>query len=76
LCIRTVKISGKTDTYRRALQRRRHARYAGAADGPRAEFKDFSGVASIGFSTTAVLVAPSHGVKSAKELVALGNAQP
>ncbi len=38
--------------------------------------KDFSGVASIGFSTTALIVAPSLGIKSAKELIALSHAQP
>lgn len=38
--------------------------------------KDFSGIANIGFSTNALVVAPSLGVKSAKELIALGHAQP
>lgn len=38
--------------------------------------RDFSGVAEIGYSTTALVVAPSLGVKSVKELIALANAQP
>jgi tripartite-type tricarboxylate transporter receptor subunit TctC len=38
--------------------------------------KDFAGVANIGFSTNALVVAPSLGVKTAKELIALGHAQP
>ncbi len=38
--------------------------------------KDFSGVASIGFSTSALVVAPALGVKSVKELIALAHAQP
>jgi tripartite-type tricarboxylate transporter receptor subunit TctC len=38
--------------------------------------KDFAGVANIGFSTNALVVAPSLGIKSAKELIALGHAQP
>jgi tripartite-type tricarboxylate transporter receptor subunit TctC len=38
--------------------------------------KDFSGVVSIGYSTTAVIVAPTLGVKSVKELIALAHAQP
>ena len=38
--------------------------------------KDFSAVTSIGFSTNALVVAPSVGVKSAKELIALGHARP
>jgi tripartite-type tricarboxylate transporter receptor subunit TctC len=38
--------------------------------------KDFSAVASIGYSTSALVVPPSLGVKSVKELIALANAQP
>ncbi len=38
--------------------------------------KDFAGVANIGFSTNALVVAPSLGIKTAKELIALGHAQP
>ena len=38
--------------------------------------KDFSGVTSIGFGTTALIVAPSLGIKSIKELIALAHAQP
>jgi tripartite-type tricarboxylate transporter receptor subunit TctC len=38
--------------------------------------KDFSGVASLGFSTSALIVAPTLGVKSVKELIALAHAQP
>ncbi len=38
--------------------------------------KDFSAVTSIGFSTNALVVAPSVGVKSVKELIALGHARP
>ncbi len=38
--------------------------------------KDFSAVASIGFSTGAIIVAPSTGVKSARDLIALGHARP
>ncbi len=38
--------------------------------------KDFSAVASIGFSTSALVVAPALGVKSVKELIALAHAQP
>lgn len=38
--------------------------------------KDFSGVANIGFSTNALIVGPGLGIKSAKELIALGHAQP
>ncbi len=37
--------------------------------------KDFSAVANIGFSTLALVVAPSLGVKSVKELIALAHAQ-
>ncbi len=38
--------------------------------------KDFSGVVSIVFGTNALIVSPSLGVKTVKELIALGNAQP
>jgi tripartite-type tricarboxylate transporter receptor subunit TctC len=38
--------------------------------------KDFTGVASLGYSTTVLVVAPQLGVKSVKELIALANAQP
>src|SRR6185436_3811050 len=38
--------------------------------------KDFIGVASIGYSTTVLVVSPKLGVKSVKELIALANAQP
>ena len=38
--------------------------------------KDFSAVANIGFSTLALVVAPSLGVKSLKELITLAHAQP
>jgi len=38
--------------------------------------RDFSGVSNIGYSTTGLVVAPSLGIKSAKELIALGHAQP
>lgn len=38
--------------------------------------KDFSAVASIGYSTSALVVAPALGVKSVKELIALAHAQP
>ena len=38
--------------------------------------RDFAGVVQIGYSTTVLVVAPSLGVKSVKELIALANAQP
>jgi tripartite-type tricarboxylate transporter receptor subunit TctC len=38
--------------------------------------KDFAGVARIGFSTTALIVPPALGVKTTKELIALGQAKP
>ena len=38
--------------------------------------RDFAGVANIGFSTNALVVAPSLGMKSVKDLIALGHAQP
>lgn len=38
--------------------------------------KDVAGVAQIGYSTTALVVAPALGVKSVKELIALAHAQP
>ena len=37
--------------------------------------KDFAGVSEIGYSTTALVVAPSLGVKTVKELIALANAK-
>ena len=39
-------------------------------------FKDFAGVTQIGFGAQALIVAPSFGVKSLKELIALAQAQP
>jgi tripartite-type tricarboxylate transporter receptor subunit TctC len=38
--------------------------------------KDFAGVAQIGFGTQALIVAPSLGVRSVKDLIALGQTQP
>lgn len=38
--------------------------------------KDFAGVTQLGFSTGALIVAPSLGVKSVKDLIALARAQP
>jgi tripartite-type tricarboxylate transporter receptor subunit TctC len=38
--------------------------------------KDFAGITQIGFGTQSVVVAPSLGVKSVKDLVALAQAQP
>ena len=38
--------------------------------------KDFAGVTQTGFSTLLLIVAPSLGVKSVKELIALAKAQP
>ena len=38
--------------------------------------KDFAGVARIGYSTTALIVPASLGVKTTKELIALGQAKP
>jgi tripartite-type tricarboxylate transporter receptor subunit TctC len=38
--------------------------------------KDFAGVTQIGFSTSALLVSPSLGVKSAKDFIALARAKP
>jgi len=38
--------------------------------------KDFSGVTRIGFSTTAIVVAPSLGVMSVKDFIALAQARP
>lgn len=43
---------------------------------PYAPLKDFAGIAQIGYSTSVLVVAPSLGVKSVKELIALGHAQP
>ena len=37
--------------------------------------KDFAGVSEIGYSTTALVVAPSLGVKTVKELIARANAK-
>ena len=38
--------------------------------------KDFAGVTQIGFSTNALIVAPSLGVKSVKDLIAFAQAKP
>ena len=38
--------------------------------------KDFAGVSEIGYSTTALVVTPSLGVKTVKELIALAHAKP
>jgi tripartite-type tricarboxylate transporter receptor subunit TctC len=38
--------------------------------------KDFAGVTRLGFSTTALIVHPSLGVRSVKELVEMGKAKP
>ncbi len=38
--------------------------------------KDFIGVAQIGYSTTVLVVSPALGVKSVKELIAYGHANP
>ena len=38
--------------------------------------KDFAGVTRLGFSTTALIVHPSVGVKSVQELIDLGKAKP
>jgi tripartite-type tricarboxylate transporter receptor subunit TctC len=38
--------------------------------------KDFSGVANIGYSTVALVVSPTLGPKSVKELIALGHSLP
>ena len=38
--------------------------------------KDFAGVTQIGFSTVALVVAPSLGVKSVKDFIALARAKP
>ena len=38
--------------------------------------KDFAGVAELGYSTTVLVVTPSLGVKSVKELVQLANTKP
>src|SRR5688572_278348 len=38
--------------------------------------KEFTGVASLGYSTTVLVVSPQLGVKTVKELIALANAQP
>ena len=38
--------------------------------------KDFAGVAELGYSTTVLVVTPSLGVKTVKELVALANSKP
>ena len=38
--------------------------------------KDFAGVGELGYSTTVLVVTPSLGVKTVKEMVALANAKP
>jgi tripartite-type tricarboxylate transporter receptor subunit TctC len=38
--------------------------------------KDFAGITQLGFSTSALLVAPALGVKSAKDFIALAQAKP
>ncbi|HTE14148.1 MAG TPA: tripartite tricarboxylate transporter substrate-binding protein [Burkholderiales bacterium] len=38
--------------------------------------KDFTGVGEIGYSTSVLVVAPSLGVKTVKEFIALANARP
>ncbi len=38
--------------------------------------KDFAGVTQLGFSTSALVVAPALGVKSVKDLIALAQAKP
>ncbi len=38
--------------------------------------KDFSGVAQLGYSTSVLVVSPTSGIKSVKELIALAQAQP
>lgn len=39
-------------------------------------FKDFAGISRVGFASFVLVVAPSLGVKSVKELIALAKAQP
>lgn len=43
---------------------------------PYDSIRDFVGVAQLGYSTSVLVVAPSLGVKSAKDLIALARAQP
>lgn len=43
---------------------------------PYEPLKDFAGVTQIGFATNALVVVPSLGVKSVKDLIALAQAQP
>ena len=43
---------------------------------PYDSIKDFAGVTRLGFSTTALVVPPSLGVRSVKELIALAQAKP
>jgi tripartite-type tricarboxylate transporter receptor subunit TctC len=45
-------------------------------DLPYDPIKDFAGVTQIGFSTSALVVPPSLGVRTVKELIALANAKP
>jgi tripartite-type tricarboxylate transporter receptor subunit TctC len=45
-------------------------------DLPYDSLKDFAGVTQVGFTSGVLTVAPSLGVKSVKELIALGKAQP
>jgi len=45
-------------------------------DLPYDPYKDFVGVAQIGYSTIVLVVAPHLGIKSVKELIAMGRAQP
>jgi tripartite-type tricarboxylate transporter receptor subunit TctC len=50
---------------------------AGVRDNlPYDAIRDFSGVAQIGYSTTVLVASPALGVKSARELIALAQAQP
>ncbi|HYH42437.1 MAG TPA: tripartite tricarboxylate transporter substrate-binding protein, partial [Burkholderiales bacterium] len=43
---------------------------------PYDSLKDFAGVVQLGYSTSILVVSPALGVKSAKELIALAQAQP
>lgn len=38
--------------------------------------KDFMGVTNIGYSTSALVIAPSHGIKTVKTLIDFGQARP
>lgn len=49
---------------------------AALAPNPEDVLKDFSAVAEIGFSNTALLVGPATGAKTVKELIAYANANP